>query len=233
MSSRVRLLILAGLLLVTAVCVRLGFWQLGRLQERRAGNSTAAAALAEPEVDLSTAAAAAPYRRVRVTGEYDHAHDIVVRGQAYREQPGVTVVSPLRIRGTDRAVLVARGFVAAADAVTAGTDSLREPGVVEVRGVAMPLGSRPDSGQPLERHGRTTWKGLDRAALEARTGYRLGDVYVLQTPDSALPRTPRRLPPPSFDDGPHLSYAIQWFAFATIAVVGGTVLLGSRPRSSG
>ena len=228
MSSRMRLFVFVALALVTATCIRLGFWQLGRLRERRQSNAVAAAALAEPEADLRSGAVA-PWRRVRVRGQYDHAHDIVLRGQAHREQPGVAIVTPLRMEGGG-AVLVARGFVPSADAISADVDSLREPGTVTVHGVAMPLGSRPDSGAPLTRGDRTTWRGLDRAALSARLGVPLPDFYVAQLPDSALPGLPRRLPPPALGDGPHLSYAIQWFAFATIAVVGGTALLGRRRR---
>ena len=230
MSSRTRLVILVGLLLVSAACIRLGFWQLGRLRERRAANAIAAAGAAAPRQDLSPGVEPAPWRRVRAAGVYDHEHDIVVRGQAHREQPGVLIVTPLRVEGARRALLVVRGFAPSADAVTAWPDSLREPGRVVVEGMALPLEGRSDSGAPVTRNGRTTWKGLDRAALEAWAGYPLAEVYVVQTPDSALPRFPRRLPPPALDDGPHLSYAIQWFAFAVIAVVGGTVLLGARSR---
>ena len=37
-------------------------------------------------------------------------------------------------------------------------------------------------------------------------------------------------PPPELTDGPHLDYALQWFAFATIAVVGYAVLLRREVR---
>jgi surfeit locus 1 family protein len=114
-------------------------------------------------------------------------------------------------------VLVNRGFVPAPDAVTAETDSLHEPGVVTVEGlaVAAPAGS----GAPLERGGRTTWGRLDLAALEARVPYTLAPIYIRQLPKSTLPRFPRRLEPVPIDDGPHLSYAIQWFSFSIMAVV--------------
>ena len=36
--------------------------------------------------------------------------------------------------------------------------------------------------------------------------------------------TTARLPPPALDEGPHLSYAIQWFSFAAIALIGGTAV---------
>ena len=225
MSSRTRFLILLAVGLVAAACVGLGLWQLDRLRERRRENGLAAAALAQSEVAFKAMSDAAAWRRVRVTGEYEQ-HDIVLRGQAHREQPGVTVVTPLRIEGGEARVLVLRGFVPSPDANSVRLDSLREPGTVTVHGVALPLAAREDSGAPLTRSGRTTWRGLDRTALEARLGYRLPDVYVAQLPDSALPRSPRRLDLPPLSDGPHLSYAIQWFAFATIAVVGGAALAG-------
>jgi surfeit locus 1 family protein len=228
MSSRTRLILLVTLLLVAAACARLGIWQLGRLRERRAANAVAASAAAQPEIELGRGIAAVAHRRVRAAGEYDHAHQLVLRGQAYREQPGVIVVTPLRMDGEEPAVLVVRGFIPAADAMTTDLDSLREPGRVEVRGTALPLSSRADGGMPLERSGRTTWKGLDRDAIGALLPYPVLDVYVMQTPDSALPSYPRRLAAPALDDGPHLSYAIQWFAFGTIAVVGGVALLGRK-----
>ena len=231
MSQRTRLLLLLGLLVVVAVCARLGFWQVSRLRERRAANAAAAAALARPELDLNrTREAPGARRRVRAAGRYDREHEVILRGQAYREQPGVTVVTPLRLEGRDEAVLVVRGFVPAPDALRADVDSLAEPGRVEVRGTTLPLVARNDGGAPLERAGRVTWKQLD-PALRGRIPYPLLDVYIVQAPDSGLPPFPRRLTPPPLNDGPHLSYAIQWFAFATIAVVGGSVLLG-RKRSA-
>ena len=55
-------------------------------------------------------------------------------------------------------------------------------------------------------------------------------MYVVRI-DSAPPRADRlaTIDPPSLDEGPHRSYAIQWFSFAAIALVGGTLLVrGSR-----
>jgi surfeit locus 1 family protein len=47
-------------------------------------------------------------------------------------------------------------------------------------------------------------------------------VVLDQTPTTGLPR---RWPPPVLNDGPHLSYAIQWFSFALIVLVGTGALL--------
>ena len=233
MSPRTRLVLVVLLVVAGVVCIRLALWQLTRLRERRAANATISSALARPEVHLdSVPPESLAFRRVRASGEYDHAHEFVIRGQAHRERPGVTVVTPLRLRGRNDAVLVLRGFVAAADATTADLDSLAEPGEHTVRGSARPLGHREDGGARIVRAGRTTWRGLDSAAVAAALPYPVLPIVIQQTPDSTLPRFPRRLPPPALDDGPHLSYTIQWFAFATIAIVGGVGLIAQPRRST-
>ena len=56
--------------------------------------------------------------------------------------------------------------------------------------------------------------------------YPLLPVFVRQTPDSLLPRSPRRLPAPELGDGPHLNYAIQWFLFAGMTVAFAVLVVG-------
>ncbi len=234
MSPTTRRIAIVGLMLIAALCLRLGFWQVERLAERRAQREAALAARAKPTLDLG-----APAERdgeelgdrwVEARGVYDREHEIVLRGEAFQGAPGVLVVTPLRLAGSDTAVLVLRGFVPAADAVRADTDSLVEPGLVRVRGLATPIGS--GGGQPLDLAGRMTWARLDLGALRARLPYPLLAVVVRQSPDSALPRSPRRLPPPELNDGPHLNYAIQWFLFAGMAVAFAVVVVG-RTRGGG
>ena len=236
MSPLARRLTLLGLVLVAAVFARLGFWQLGRLEERRAANRTAAAARAEPARELGIGAdwtaEELSERWVEAGGEFDHEHEIVIRGQAFQGTPGVLVVTPLRGATSDSALLVLRGFVPAADAVRADLDSLREPGRVRVRGLAAPIPS--GGGRPLENEGRTTWARLDLAALRQRLPYPILPVLLRQTPDSGLPALPRRLPAPELGEGPHLSYAVQWFAFAAMVVAFGVLVVrrGGKDRLS-
>lgn len=233
MSPLPRRLTFLALALVAALFVRLGFWQLSRLDERRTLNRTAAAARAQPPRELGIGAertsAELNERLVAATGEFDHAHEIVLRGQAFQGTPGVLVVTPLRLAAGDSAVLVLRGFVPTADAVRAEIDSLREPGQTRVRGLATSIAS--GGGQPLEHAGRTTWARLDLEALRARLPYPLLPVLLRQAPDSGLPALPRRLPPPELSEGPHLSYAIQWFAFAVLTVGFGVLVV--RPKVKG
>jgi surfeit locus 1 family protein len=219
MALRSRSILAAGFLIVAAICARLGVWQVHRLQERRASNVVALAARMSPVVDIGggNLDTSLTNRRVRVIGRYDHAHDIILRGREYRGVPGVELVSPLLRQSGRGAILVNRGFVPAPDAVSADPQAFREPGSTEVQGIALPLDST--GGAPLERGEQLTLSRLDRTAISDRLPYPVEPIYIRQTPDSALPRFPRRLEAPQLNDGPHLSYAIQWFAFSLIALV--------------
>jgi len=226
MSSRKRFVLPVLLVLVALICVRLGVWQAHRLSQRRAANGTALAARQAPEIDLGAAGADRANlanRRVRATGRYDRSHEVVLRSATLDESPGVLVVTPLVLPGGD-AILVERGFVPAPDAVSADLAGLDEPGQLTVTGVALPIDSHGRGGVPLTRDGRTTWARLDLGALRARIPYPILGVYILQAPDPALPSFPRRLTLPALDDGPHLSYALQWFGFAITALTVAAIL---------
>ena len=127
-------------------------------------------------------------------------------------------------------MLVLRGFVPAADAMTILLDSLDEPGEILVEGVALPFPVHDEGPGKLARNGRTTWRRLDLAAVRAEFPYPVRAVYViaarsaLGVPDTRRFGLPIRLEPPPLDDGPHLDYAIQWFAFAVIAVAVGVIV---------
>jgi surfeit locus 1 family protein len=232
MSFRARLLIIVSFTAAALVFVALGFWQIDRLRERRAANVRALEARSAPPVRLQDEAARSGHligRRVWAVGHYDHVEDVVLRGKVYQGVPGVEIVSPLVLEGGRTAVLVNRGFVPAPDAVTVQADSVREFGRVRVEGTALAVPS--GSGAPLERHGGTTWGRLDLEALSQRMPYRIAPVYIRQSPDTAQPRFPRRLEPLPIDDGPHLNYAIQWFAFAAMTIVFGGVILKTKSVS--
>jgi surfeit locus 1 family protein len=224
-SLRSRWLLVPGFGFFAVVCIGLGIWQVNRLKQRRAENRIALAARAAPPVSISAAATLDTTlvgRRVRAVGHYDHTNDIVLRSRVYHGSPGVEIVTPLVLEGGRRAILVNRGFMPTPDAVTVQTDSVREFGTVQVEGTALPLTS--GGGEPLGQPHHLTWSRLDLKALAARMPYDVAPIYIRQAPNPSLPIFPRRLDPLPIDDGPHLSYAIQWFSFATMAIVFGAIM---------
>jgi surfeit locus 1 family protein len=230
MSSRGRARLFFVITVVLAlVFARLGVWQVERLNQRRAANRAALAAReAEPAVlggeSSPIAVSTLQNRRVVIEGRYDFSGELVLRGQSASGVPGVRVVTPLRPTGSDTAILVQRGFVPSPDAMSVDLAPLREPGVVRVSAIAFLLPDTAVNGEPRERDGLTTWRRIDLTAVRRRLGYPVSQVLALQLPDPSLPATPRRDPPTVLDDGPHLSYAQQWFSFAlTALVIGGIV----------
>src|SRR5215213_7576489 len=235
MSPTARRLVMGLLLLAAAGFVRLGIWQLHRLHERRAANVALAAARAAAPVALPPVPPAPETlaeRRIIARGRYDHRHEVIVRGAVLQGVPGVRVVTPLLLSEAGPALLVDRGFMPAPDAVTVDLHGSEEAGEQVVRGIALPVGTLP--GEPIDRAGHTTWRRLDLAALRARLPYPVLSVYLKQSPGAGVPAFPRREAPAALDDGPHLSYAIQWFLFAVLAAAFAVLVVGrgARPRGT-
>jgi surfeit locus 1 family protein len=218
------LLVLAGAL----VCCRLGIWQLDRLAQRRAQNALIDERMAQPAVALDGApidAAALDYRRVEARGVYDSAQEIVLRGRALDGSPGVRVLTPLRLGGSDAAVLVDRGWLPLELAAPAARRAYAgSPGEVVVQGVARRsqagAGGPQDPLLPPGEARRDAWFRADIAGIEQQTGYRLLPLYIEQQPAPGDPELPRRVATSNLGEGSHLSYTVQWFAFAVILVVG-------------
>jgi len=231
--------------LFAALFVRLGLWQLDRRAQRVATERAIDERGARPALDWAGAAtdpAVIPrdtsgtvWRRVAVTGRYDREREIVLRGRALRGSPGVEVLTPLRTAGG--AVLVLRGFLPAADALRPdlgdGWPAGRsDSALVTVEGRLLPARSG-SGGNPirlaLDGREHLVLAGADLGAIEAELPYPVLP-YVIRAEDDGL--AVATLGPPREIErgtGPHLSYAIQWFSFAVIALVG-TVALARKER---
>lgn len=229
-------------LTVAAVCVRLGVWQLDRLEQRRERNAAIRAAQALPPAPLDAALFAAvssrpaeyDWRPVEARGTYRHEGDLVLRGRARDGRPGVHVVSPL-VTADGRVVMVNRGWAPSPDGSTANSRALRTSGPVHVRGVLRAMEVNEDRGMPAAgRAGAdTTWRRVDLAVARERAPGAVLPLVLQQLPAAADPATPPLPEPlPSLSEGNHLSYAVQWFSFAVIALVGLIILLRRNPRQN-
>jgi len=166
--------------------------------------------------------------RVVATGTYDLEHQFVLRGRAFDGAPGVEIATPLRMRGSDTALIILRGFVPSDDATSLDRSAIAEPGTRTIHGVAFLMG---EVGIPVVRHGDTTWDRLPGRGMPTLLPYPVSPYAVWQEKESGMTGFPIRLGAPALSEGPHLSYAIQWFAFALIFGGGGIFYTFRRPSA--
>jgi surfeit locus 1 family protein len=224
----------AGLLvLVVAVAfVALGIWQLARLDQRRALNAEMEDRLQAPLLVLTGAEFSEPvdalkYRPVFARGEYDRAHEQSLINQYWLGHLGAHLVTPLVITGSDRAVLVDRGWIPDADSAPERWDKFAEPGTVEVRGWILP--GQDGTGRPAQFTSQPrTWLRVDTQQMQPQIGHPLLPFYI-QPASKADGTTPplRSDLNPDLSEGPHLGYAITWFGLALAVLAGFVALLRS------
>lgn len=227
---RPRIVVFVALATVfAALFVRLGFWQLDRLAERRARNAILAARLEDAPADFSALRDTSGYRRAVLSGVPDYDNEIIYAGRSRNGSPGVYLVTPVRRDGNDTAVAVVRGWVYAPDASTIDASNWREPrssfsGYV----LSLPAGV---AGAGTSSAGRRV-RSLTHAGLRQLLPYPLASMYLVAQDSAAAGATPARLDEPALDNGPHLSYAIQWFSFALIALVGAGIVVVRARRAA-
>lgn len=219
-------------IIAIGVMIRLGIWQLDRLEQRRSFNVRVQAQLDRPRLELAAQALgtdleAMEYREVHVIGEYDHSYEVALRNQVHDSQFGVHLITPLRIAGSDQAVLVDRGWIPYDDYESGKWDRFAEPGQVEVHGMLRVSQARPTIGfrsdpTPVPGEGPLkTWNMLNVSRIGEQVPYNLLPVYIQQAPDPAWDAMPyRSLPEIELTEGSHLGYAVQWFTFALILGIG-------------
>ena len=231
---------LAVVLLVVTM-VLLGLWQLRRLDEKRDIKATVEARQTQPAEDVEEvvpngasvgddAVEAVEHRSVTASGTYADDDTFVVENRSFNGASGAWVLTPLVLEDGS-AIVVNRGFLGFDRAGEIDPPPAPE-GQVTVDGVLLRSEHRgrfgpadPDSGQ-LAVLARVD---LDRVAEQV--DYEVLPAYLQRvrsdpeevTAEGAPELVPLGLPEPS--EGPHLSYAVQWFIFTTIAVVGYALLL--------
>lgn len=228
MSRRTALFVALALVLAV-VFMRLGFWQIERLRQRRAINVTIGESIRAPAIPFDRLPASSAYRRAILAGTPDYPHEIILTGRSHEGSPGVYLLTPVRPARGDSAVVVVRGWVYAPDAATVDATRWRETRDT-FSGYVLPLPGGAGAASGSTRGGRSI-RSLTLSGVRALVPYPVSSTYLVSQ-DAPAENAPVRLPPPSIDDGPHLSYAIQWFSFAAIAVFGAAAVIArGRPAS--
>jgi surfeit locus 1 family protein len=229
--------------LVLIVLINLGFWQLRRLDEKRTLNRNITVALNQPAIPLSSGPinpADLHFHRVVVTGTFDNAQAIVIRNQLLGDTPGLHLVTPLRLKDSDQAVLVDRGWIPRGDSDPdpAALTVYDLPGEVTLEGIAYQSQTRPSSLSPLDpplKEGQArlvAWFRVDIDRIQEQLSYPLLPIFIRQLPGPNVDTQtlPRQESGVTLDEGPHLGYALQWFSFAAILAVTYAVFLRQELR---
>lgn len=208
-------------------CAALGMWQFARRAEAQAEISKIEAnydrdpvPVAEALPSLDAFAQDQKWLPVELTGTYLSADEQLVRNRPLSGRPGFEVLTPLRL-DSGTVFIVDRGWLPTGSAQDAPDVVPPAPeGTVTVT-------VRLKQGEP-ELAGRTTIAGSGQIATVNLP--QLADVvgeptytgaYGLIFSPGAVPTDlPTESPRPTLDEGPHLSYALQWFVFAIIGFFG-------------
>lgn len=231
------LLVLIG----TLVLIRLGIWQLDRLDTRRGFNAQVESSRSLTMLDLNQEQSSnlidMEWRAVQVSGQYDYENQIALRNKYHGDEYGYHLLTPLLFNGM--AVLVDRGWVPA-DGNSAPEDWRKydEGGEVNVTGQIRLGQGKPAFGgveDALPADGSTLkiWNNADVEKIAAQSPYPMLPIYIQMDAieNDSTPPIPFQ-PELELTEGPHVGYALQWFTFAAILFFGYPFFLRKQERST-
>ena len=214
-----------GFTVVFAVaCVWLGEWQFDRRSQAQAAIALLDANYDQSAVDLTTILetpaefdVSEKWRSVRVTGEYLSSDIIYVRTRSGPGGIGFEQLAPLQT-SSGTVFVVNRGWVPANGDNSAPAETPAVPsGVVEITAHLIP-GEKQIAGRdaPAGQIATINLETIgDRVNEDVYRGW-----YGRLAAES--PASPAGAPweKPVLDEGPHLSYALQWYVFALMGFFG-------------
>ncbi|MCB0196497.1 MAG: SURF1 family protein [Anaerolineae bacterium] len=218
------LVIIAGVIFL----VNLGFWQLRRLDQRRALNEEIMTGLNSAPVTLTGEPVdpdALHRHRVTVTGTFENDVNMILRTQSYQGRAGNDLFVPLDIKGSDYSVLVNRGWLPFEEFEPEARRAYDVDDELTIEGIAYRSQQPPHSMAPTDPDPATegwvdAWFRIDIDKIQQQIDRPLLPVYVDALPEEASNTTPPiREEVEDLGEGSHLSYALQWFSFAVILVI--------------
>ncbi|CCQ46383.1 putative uncharacterized protein [Pseudarthrobacter siccitolerans] len=218
-----------GYLLLAAIfasaCVFLGRWQMDRRAETLAeinrvvtNYSAAPVPFAAVRDEFDQLDPASEWTQVELKGSYLVDGQRIVRNRPLNGQPGYEVVVPFRLT-TGETVVIDRGWLPIGNKNPGSPDSVPAPPPGDVTAVVRLKHPEPE----LQRGApEGQLASIDLAAYSAQLGYPLltGAYGQLASETPPAAEMPMAFPKPSTEEGTHLSYSLQWFAFGVLMFVG-------------
>jgi surfeit locus 1 family protein len=207
--------LLAGVL-VAAIAVQLGNWQLRRAEEKREIGARIAQFSHAEAADLPSADTSVPpeWSRVALQGEWLPEAVMYHDNRVHERRPGYHVLMPLRL-ADGSSVLINRGWAAAGWDRAVLPEVLTPAGPVRIEGRVVVPEKNPFSLGDSPRDG-ARWQFVDPAAYAQWSGVKVA-TWVLQQSSAADDGLLREWPAPALGEDTHRGYALQWYSLAALA----------------
>jgi len=209
---------LAALALL-ALFIHLGLWQAGKAERSAELVALYDARSKHPPISIGTRPLnpeGLVYAQVVARGEYDAALQFYIDNQVENGRPGVHVITPLKIEGSDTRVLVNRGWAAwenRQERPRVGTTG----GTVAVTGIAV-ITDKPKYLLMPDRRAAwpDLWSALDIERFVEETAFQVQPVILHLTSSGQDGRLVPNRPQPEDKTAMHKGYALQWFGMAVV-----------------
>ena len=217
-----RALVWAVALAAMALTASLGLWQLSRAAEKEALQAAIAERQRLPALDGASLAQALSddqarellHRAITLRGQWLADRTVFLDNRPMARQTGFYVLTLLRLTGSDRVVLVQRGWAPRHQVDRSLLPPVQTPtGAVQVSGR---IAAHPPRVYQLgQEQGGAIRQNLDLDAWRAETGLPLAPVLVVQT-GAASDGLQRDWPEAASGVEKHYGYAFQWFGLCTL-----------------
>jgi surfeit locus 1 family protein len=215
-------------LAIFTVLLSLGAWQIHRADEKQAYIDLQAQRINQ-HIDLTNTemfvdVTKERYKQVSLTGYFDITHQFLLDNQMHESKVGYFVMTPFKIKNSNKAVLVNRGWIplieprAVLPDVTLASDTTEItltgrintfPSVgIQLEGATKPTKTQPAVVQVLDDKVLTQLLGYDLLAFQLELSPDMPNGYVRHWNISTL-ISPEK----------HLAYALQWFGLALVLTV--------------
>lgn len=209
------------MVLIMPVFCGLGLWQLDRAEQKRNIATSLEMRRKLPVMPITNDlpdVGQLEFRTVIAEGQYLSEKAVLIENRKYQGKNGFHVITPLQLANTGQIVLVNRGWIPRQN----NQPSFTTPaGSLEVEGeVSIPLPPAIKLSQaPTENIKLPHWPFLTLEHYISWSGLEILPFVILQSAGDNSRGFIRRWPQPQANDAMHIGYAVQWFAFALIALV--------------
>lgn len=209
--------------IVAAVGISLGQWQMRRAHEKQAIEADMSVREGMPSLQLNGTpidAAREEFRRIRVQGEFETRWPVYLENRPYQGRAGFYLLMPFHIAGSDMHAMIARGWLPRDVVDREKLPSLMTPGgTVALEGAIIRHMPRVfQLGQAPALRPQAILQNLDIGEFASVSGMKLMPFFVEQTNDTQDGLV-RDWPRPSSGIERHLGYAFQWYGLALTAIL--------------